>query len=473
MELGISVVSNARFSNSTVVWKRLNLELSEDKDGATEKKSLEPVRLDKGVRNVIMIILDAARPDYFGVYGDDRELTPFIDRFAESATVFTNAVAAAPYTVASVSTIFSGVLPEIHGVRHGRAVYPEDLTNLAAEFKAKGYYTVAMAGLPFIKRKFGITRACDLEIYLRRKKDRSEGFSTMDPRSIKRGIESAAASGKPVFLYAHFLPPHWPYCPPEPFGDVENHDADANERERRRLRGGLNGGIISADDEALSVHRNMYQSNLRYADQVVKRTIELLRSNGLYENSMIIIAADHGEALGEHQALGHSSTVYDEMIRVPLIVRIPGVEPRRVEQQVGLVDIFPTLRELFNLEVEETGFQGRSLAALFTGGEQTSGSYYYSRAVDNALGIDIDRIRFSLRGERYKYIFNDFVEELYDLLNDPAESENIAGRFPVLASTLRQRGMLLIATASELAGGEEVELLEDEEEELRNLGYLQ
>lgn len=478
VEVRLVADSSVPFSQASVIWKKLTLRLPEPVV-AEEKQKRAPIRITDRLRNVVIIVNDAFRADLLGTIGDGSH-TPNMTALSKESIVFNQAIAAAPYTVASVSSLFSGLIPDAHGVRRGRDTFPEHLDTMAKAFVRKDYYTLVMAGLPFIKRKFGITRDCEKEVYLRSEENREAGISTMELDTIKQSIAEAKASGKPVFIYTHLLPPHWPYSPPPPFGDLTNHDGKKEDRLRRKIRQDLSNGRINQDSPEMLEHREAYLRNLEYADYVTNEMIAYLKEYDLYDDTLLIIGADHGEAFGEHNSLGHSSTVYDSMIHVPLVVHYPGVEPRIVDQHVGLIDLYPTIAELLSLEVQNPHIQGRSLAPLFTGDDQEPVDYYYSRAVDYTTGLKIDKVehvlirtRFTLRGERYKYIFNDWDEELYDIIDDPLELNNIAGMMPATVTALRQRGFALISYSQSIKiGSEEADIGEDEEE-LKNLGYLQ
>lgn len=467
-------------SDASVIWTRAALELPKETPSAASEPVREAVRLNGSVRNVVIIVLDAFRADHLGQIKDG-EYTPNLTALAGESLVFSNAVSAAPYTVASISSLFSGLIPDAHGVRRGRDTFPDHLDTMAKAFSRKNYYTLVMAGLPFIKRKFGITRACEKEVYLRPDADRANGISRMDLDLMRSSIAEAKASGKPVFIYTHLLPPHWPYSPPEPFGDTKNHDGKEKDRAQRKLREDLARGLVKAEDQRMQDFFAEYKRNLAYGDFVAKTMIDYLKQHDLYDDTLLIIAADHGEAFGEHRALGHSSTTYDDMIHVPIVFHYPGVQKGVSRVRVGLVDLFPTIAEVMDLEVLNEQIDGRSFAPLLTGASYTPSEYYYSRAVDYTVSLKVDkthytydRTRFSLRGERYKYQFNDWADELYDLENDPLETKNIADRLPAMTSALRQRGLALIARAqARRAAGPDAVIGAEEEEELRNLGYLQ
>jgi arylsulfatase A-like enzyme len=459
-----AVESSGKGRSGGVIWREMSLDMPVEMTEHDRSRSREPLRMTDRIRHVVVIVTDATRADMMGVTGNTEGLTPNIDEFAAGNIVFTNAIAPAPYTIATVSSIFSGMLPESHGVRDGRDVYPEDLINLGRTFDERDWFTLSLAGTQFVTHKYGITRGMKTEYYLRPEEAKEAGIATMDMELVTRGIREAAGSGDPTFMYIHLLPPHWPYHPPAPYDDrfIDSSGVDKEYlKEIRSFRGDESNPLV----QELFLH---YKNNMVYADALVGRTLELLRENGMLEDSLIIYTADHGEAFAEHGALEHGNTVYDEMIRVPFIVHVPGAEPAVIEQQVGLIDIFPTLAEMLDLRVDDSAFEGRSIAPLLNGVQQSPARFYYSRAFG-------DKLKFTLRGEQYKYIYQDGVDLLFDLQQDPHEQNNIAGKLPVLAASMRQRGLLLVATnsAKRAESGDEVELKPEEEEELRNLGYLQ
>ena len=460
-----SVMSDSPSKSAGVIWQKLALTFPKETREPATTPGRAPVRMKDRVNNVVIIVMDALRFDMLGCYGNQEGMTPGMDEFAADSLVFRHAIAPAPYTIASTSSLFSSLLPESHGVRDGLDVFPEDIPNLARTLKENGYYTAALSGAPFITRKYGITRDCDLEVYLREDEAKEVGISTMDLGKVEEGVKQVAASGKPAFIYFHYLPPHWPYRPPAPFDKKYIDSSVVTNEYRKRIRT-FKGDSESEEVKELLLH---YKNNLVYADHVFRQTLEMLKRHGLYENSLVILTADHGEAFAEHGALEHGNTVYDEMIRIPMIVRVPGRQAREITQQIGSIDFFPTFVELLDLRLEgEPLFEGRSIAPLLAGNDMPPAGFYFSRASG-------EKLKFCLRGERYKYIFTDYSDELYDLENDPLERENVAGNMPALTAALRQQGLLLVATNSARRGGErqEVELTEEEERELRNLGYLQ
>ena len=457
-EISFLVLTEGRPVNERVTWTQMTLRTPPP---VVEDTARQPVRAPQQMRNVMIIILDALRPDYCGCYGNEMGMTPNIDAFAEEAVVFDNAIASAPYTLASTSTLFTGLLPENHGIRRYRQFFAEELESMPEVFQQNGYRTITLTGHGYISDEPGFSRGFDDLFKLSKPEYWENKLATMDEAEMERGIDTAASAEKPLFIYAHLAPPHEPYNPPPPFN---THFTGTPMLEKWKIYAMYHDGLLTSDDPSIEFFRVQYRNNVVYADHLAGRIFAMLKENGLYDNTLIILTADHGEAFMERGAFGHGMTVADEMIRIPLIVRVPGVEHRRVAQQVGNVDWLPTLVELLELQRNDTPLDGRSIAPLLTGGEQPPADFYYSRS-------DSGNPVFTLRGERYKYVQRIFEQELFDLQEDPGETRNVIGSHPALAAWLRQRGMLLVSGYT--ARTREAELSEEIEDQLRRLGYIQ
>ena len=457
-EISFLVLTEGRPINERVTWTQMMLRVPPPAAAATSR---EPVRATQQVRNVLIIILDALRPDYCGCYGNKLGMTPNIDAFAEEAVVFDNAVTSAPYTLASTSTLFSGLLPENHGIRRYRQFFAEELETMPEVFQQNGYRTMTLTGHGYISDEHGFSRGFDDVIKLSKPEYWEQKRSTMDEAEMERGIELASTAEKPLFIYAHLAPPHEPYNPPPPFN---THFTATPTLEKWKIYAMYHDGLLTSDDPSIEFFRVQYRNNVVYADYLTGKLFEMLKARGLYDNTLIILTADHGEAFMERGTFGHGMTVADEMIRVPLLVRVPGVGHRRIAQQVGNIDFYPTLVELMNLQRNDTPLDGRSIAPLLMGGEQPPEDFYYSRS-------DSGNPVFSLRGDRFKYVNRIFERELFDLQADPGETRNVIDKHPALAAWLRQRGMLLVSGYT--ARTREAELSEEIEDQLRHLGYIQ
>lgn len=460
--LRFQVDSGNWLPQSAAIWRRM--EVRSPAANAAPAPEV-PATAAKKPRNVVIIILDALRADYVGSYGGNAEATPNLDALAAEAVRFENPIVTAPYTICSISSLFSGLLPETHGVRKISQVFPKGLENMPLAFRRSGFYTIALAGTQFLMPKYGLSRSFETVIPLRNDGFKSEQVTTMDTEAMARGVRMAVESGKPFFLYAHLLPPHWPYNPPAPYNTFFISGREPQVQKAWQVKSLLEVGLMQPDDEDLAIYQMLYRNNLRYADECVRQMIGMLKEQGVWEDTLFIVTSDHGESLGEHREFGHTTNVFEQTARVPLIVRFPGVAPRVVSQQVGLIDFFPTFAELFTLKVEKVRFQGRSIVPLLSGGEMQPADYYYTRAYS-------PKLIFSARGERYKYVSHDFAEFYFDLQADPEERNNLIDRFAASAGIMRLKALRAAATGSS-ADEEEVKLTREEEEDLKNLGYIQ
>ncbi|HUX06461.1 MAG TPA: sulfatase [Acidobacteriota bacterium] len=463
-EFRFFVTTPSRPANERVTWALLQLRTPSKSDAEHQSPPREPIRLAGRVKHVAIIILDALRPDNVGCYGDDRGLTPAIDEFSKEAIRFDNAISIAPYTLASTSSLFTGLLPENHGIRVYRQFFSKELETMPDVFRRNGFYSIAITGHPYISDEHGFSRGFEDVVDLSRQEYWDQNRSTMDEEKLEEGIRMAAEAGKNSFLYIHLAPPHEPYHPPPPFNSRYPDKPGPGVLPKWKIYELYGDGRITDDDPGIQYQRGIYANNVIYADHLAGRIMEWLRKYDLYDDTLIILTADHGEAFMEHGYFGHGPTVYDEMIRIPLLVKTPDAPPGSVAQLVGNLDFFPTLAELFGLEVQDVIFDGRSLAPLFTGQEQKPVDFYYSRS-------DSSNPVFSFHDRRFKYIQRVFEEYFYDLDADPREKHNIISRYPALAAALRQRGWLIL-TGEAAAQKKEAELSQEARDQLRHLGYL-
>lgn len=471
-QVQVEVSSSGLFSHCYFHWHELEvIEPEQEQAASSQEPEAGKISLPE-IENVFIIVCDALRADMLGAYGSSEELTPRLDAFAEEAVLFEEAIAAAPYTIASVSSIVSGLIPEKHGVREGLTVFPENIPNLFASFNKQGFTTMTLVGMPFIRKEFGINRDADVSKYLRTKEAVQNETAEMNMKLVHRAIRQANDNGERMFCYIHLLPPHWPYTPPAPFalpGDTITK-IDRNS-ERSLISQAFNQDNFSKAEDLVNLYFDHYKSNVRYADHIVGELLDFLKSEGIYENSLIIFTSDHGEAFAEHGKMGHSNAVYEEFVMVPLLIRGPGSEAGRKQVSVGLIDLFPTLSELFDLEVTPVALDGRSLAKVIYGGDEGSPGIYYSRAMDRKSNGHLIKTRFCVRTSEYKYIYDVHEEYFFNLKNDPQEQVNLINEMPVLAQFYRQIGMTNVFTR-QIGDELEVDLGDEEYEELRNLGYL-
>lgn len=352
---------------------------------------------------VVLITLDTTRADRLTPYGFMGAAMPHLDRLAREGVVFDRASSVAPLTVPAHASLFTGLLPSSHGVRENDSppLSPQHMT-LAETLRAHGFITAAVVGSGVLDPDRGLFQGF-------------EHYSSV-PATQRRGPQTGQRTAKAVvneaiswlnrtansrfFLWAHLYDPHRPYEPPEPFASRYAGDP--------------------------------YVGEIAYADSQIGRLVEALERSRLLDKSIVIVAGDHGESLGEHGERDHGIFVYESVLRVPLIIRGPEIEPRRISSVVRLVDVMPTILDL--LDQPQLLTDGVSLDAVMRGQPQDLEAYAESIY---PLRFGWSPIR-SLRDGRFKLI-DAPRPELYDLERDPFEQTNVYTDRPTTAAALSRR----------------------------------
>ena len=353
--------------------------------------------------NLVLITLDTMRADRLPAYGFQGVRTPAIDRIANEGIVFEEAFAAVPLTLPSHASILTGLNPPRVGIRDNASPpLAGEFTTLAEVLRGQGLKTAAFVASGVLSAGRGLSQG--FEHY-------SEGAPGRCPGAPARrragdvtddALEWLAANDKaPFFAWIHLFDTHRPYDLPDDYRDR---------------------------------HLDPYLDAIAYEDAQIARVIAHLDARGLTRNTVIVIAGDHGESMGSHGEESHGLFVYQEALRVPLIVRGPGLSPRRVRSVARLVDVTPTVLDLFG--VAATGLDGVSLAraGLGRGGDAPLEVYAESMYAER---FGWSGLR-SLRADQYKLI-DAPRPELYDLDRDPAEARNVAAEHPAVVDAMRRR----------------------------------
>jgi choline-sulfatase len=396
--------------------------------------------------SVILITLDTTRADRMGFLGSKRGLTPNLDALARQSFIFTGAYAQVPLTTPSHATILTGTYPQFSQVVDLGSPLGKDLPYLPDILRQHGYHTAAFVGSQVLDPKSvaapGFDRGFDAY---------DAGFHSRAPgedryHSVERRatvvVEHAVAwlqkqKSAPFFLWVHFYDPHDPYDPPPPF----------------------KAKYASAP----------YDGEIAYTDFAVGRLIATLRADGIYDRAVIAVAADHGEALGEHGEQSHGLFLYDETIHVPLLIKLPGAQPaKRITSRVGLVDIAPTLLQEIGIEVPKA-MQGVSLAELIQKNDDGTDHPAYAETNYPYRAFGWSSLRAWRAG---KYLYIDAPErELYDQAADPGASHNLANNSVAVSDTMQsQLEQFREKTSSSAASA--ASLTPDQAEQLQALGYV-
>jgi arylsulfatase A-like enzyme len=418
-----------------VVWEtpRVLGRVPESPRPAEADRRVERLRDSLAGASVLLIVLDAAGARHFHCYGYPRETTPEIDRIADEGVLFERAYTPAVFTLAAMSSLWTGLPPdESHrGVAYD-APLPEVPPTLAERLSARGIHTAGFVANGMAGVSFGLHRgfAEFHEIY-RDRGHRAEAFLEVLPPFFR------AHKGQRFFAYAHFREPHFPYDPPPPFDTRFGPDGplSADERRFRPWYTAVNARKTRVTPEQGEHLVRLYDGNLAAADAVIGALRRSLEQEGLWDRTVVIISADHGEALLEHGFISHGEQLYEESTWIPLVIRFPSGPRRvRVPSFVDLLGLAPTIADVFGLAGGGgTGpaFASRSLLPLVFGAPGQEA--VFSRTVG-------EKPQYALRDASFRFVFNTRYgqEELYDLQKDPAEQVNVARTRPVVAAYYRQ-----------------------------------
>jgi arylsulfatase A-like enzyme len=363
---------------------------------------------DAGAPLVVVYLVDTLRADHLPLYGYARDTAPELTKFARDGVVFDQAIAASSWTKPSVASLFTSLLPRDHGCVRFYTPLDPGLVTLAERLRQSRYGTGAVVVNPHVGAK---NMAFD------------QGFDQFEVLPVGRRagpvVDAALAfldarRGQPTFLYVHTMDAHAPYQPPPPFDRRFPPLPPAGREAARPFRDYQEPADL---DRIVS----QYDGAVAYGDQEFGRFVRGLRERGLYERATIVFVADHGEEFLDHGGWDHGRTLFDELVRVPLVVKYPrGREAgRRVARQVQLVDVMPTILKSQGLPVP-AGIVGRPLEASFDeAGPERPAVFETSYFEDAAYGARTSEAKYVRRFHPAS------VERFFDLRRDPGERHTL------------------------------------------------
>lgn len=317
--------------------------------------------------NVIIVLVDTLRPDRLGVYGNGRGLTPAIDELASGGTVFRRAYAQSSWTNPSVATLFTSRYQSQHGIISFGSNLKDDEETLAELFKRRGYSTGAFVANLLLPRSRGFARGFDDWELLTRpnpaappeKPARLKGRGEDVNRATFQWLDQAGRRAGPVFLYVHYMEPHAPYDPPEE--RIAAQRGDGAPPDRDAVNGFFALPNIPMPDRLLPDAKVLYDAEVAGVDAAIGALMAGLRSRGVLDNAVVVLLSDHGEEFKEHGRVGHGQTLYEEVIRVALIIAATArPQAIRIDQPVSVIDIAPTILDLTGAP-PQASYEGRSL----------------------------------------------------------------------------------------------------------------
>jgi arylsulfatase A-like enzyme len=403
----------SHLAGQTVRW-RFRARSIDSKGGAASLPVwADPVLFDASAGaaypNVVLISLDTLRARSVSTYGCDRATTPALDSLmAEQGTVFEHAITPAPNTLPSHMSLFSGLYPRTHGVRGLGSSLRSTYATLPEALRAAGYATAAFTEDGFLVARAGFQRGFGV-YYENTSPDVARPLGQIGDTFGRGRVWLDAHRDQLFFLFLHTYQVHFPYVPPDAYRHSFGHDdAQPSASERARL---------------------LYEQEVRYTDDNVQDLLEHLDELGLGERTLVIVTSDHGEEFFEHGQRGHNFHLYDESIRVPLLMRWPGVIPAglRVTAPVSLVNVAPTILDL--LDLPPLGHaEGHSLLPLLRNADRAFKQQVVFAATASSLKSGVDL--FAARTATNKCILHSSQEnyECYDLATDPEEQQPLGLR---------------------------------------------
>jgi arylsulfatase A-like enzyme len=427
--------------------------------------------------NIILIVMDAVRADRLSCYGYRAPTTPGLEEIAAEALIFERAFAAAPWTPPSHASLFTGTYPSRHGVDVGENLYLSSVYPTMAEILSrKGYATMAILPDAHLSAARGFSRgftdfvetfrlpyvAFDYDSatsLLRNLALGRDARAYHSSRLLKKWLHKQVRSEtQPFFAFINYKTAHNSYRSPLPFRSRFNIAPLAGQ-DPRKLRYYANGGAypymaggLDMSERDMQVVGSWYDGAIAYLDHSIRDLLQYLRELGVYDDTLIVITADHGENFGDHGLGYHLFCLYDSLIRVPLLMSYPrlGESGKRINSLVSLTDVLPTILELIGCDLDDyPALQGKSLLPF--DGSEVHGHIFAEfgrpQYMLKRLAARYPEHSFSrydkglqcIRTTELKLIAGtDGSEELYRLNSDPAETRNVIEDYPAEANILRR-----------------------------------
>ncbi len=422
--------------------------------------------------NVLVYLIDTLRADKLRAYdAGTRVRTPGLDRWVSGATVFERAQTQENWTKPSVATLLSGLLPWEHTATTGEAVVPGSVRLLSEHLRELGFHTGAFVANGYVSDKFGFQQGFrTFRNYIREGRRTQAEFVAAD---VLEWLDDRPED-EPFFLYVHTIDPHVPYMPPAELlaeYDPEPYDGPVDFGRDRTLLEKIKVGSIPLGARDRRRLEALYDGEITYHDTHLAAILDGLERRGLADDTVVVITADHGEEFFDHDSVGHGHSVWQELLHVPLIVRVPGLTEgdARVPDAVGLVDVMPTVLDALGREAPED-LSGRSLLGLLRGEAESAPPVAVSGFMNGWRTVLVGRHKLVHRTAQHVSV--------YDLGADPDERRDLVADRPIRTRWLR--GLLGLALAGELGprarraahAAERTEIDAETEAQLRALGYV-
>jgi arylsulfatase A-like enzyme len=394
--------------------------------------------------NVIILLIDTLRKDHMSLYGYHRTTTPYLDKFAQDAQVFQNAITSCSWTSPAVASLFTGLYPSTHGCvsfsSEGKEkivdILDDRLVTFAEILKKNGYLTGAFVASPWICKRLQFDAGFDVFDPIAQK------FKPRAHEVNRKALEWISQNrDNPFFVYLHYMDVHGPYRPPEPYDRFFSSDnvRSMSSEETERLNYLSDGREKDKND--LNFYIDRYDGEIRYCDHHIEKLIDRLNDYGLLENSIVVITADHGEAFFDHGFCDHGWSLYNEEIDIPLIIKFPETKiPSHIDRsKVELVDIYSSILPHINCKLPYKT-DGKNLFKR-SGYKQGDSRAVFSEEPSNKM---LGPPKIAMMFDEFKAIYmvnKRKVTELYDLKKDYPENNNLVNIFKETNQEFEQKIM--------------------------------
>ncbi|MBN2040301.1 MAG: sulfatase [Spirochaetes bacterium] len=433
---------------------------------------------------IVFILIDALRPDHLSCYGYERNTSPAIDKIAEEGVTFTNVIANAPWTRPSTASIFTSLHASQHGVQTEKAGLSRNFLTLAEVIKDSDIKTAAVIGNGNASSAWGL----------------DQGFEDyMDTREHWEGLPNAQMvfdlgrewlqknKDNNFFLTLFAIDPHSPYKSPAEYEEL--YTDQPRDRIIRRPRWQYKKGE-NLDPRTVKNTIGLYDGAIKYTDDVIRDFVSELKRLDIYDNTTLIITADHGEGFGEHNRYRHGYHFYDEIIRVPLIIKSPLIKEKGVtyDRLTALIDLYPTILDLYNIPVP-AACEGISVF-----NKNKKANYQHERVIFseyNNFGLHNQCVRTAKWKLIYEAkadieVFDSYIKdrsllplflldkekyELYNLESDPFEKNNLIRTEKATADKMKANLKLFLSKSKKAVNEVEGEIDPAVMDDLKSLGY--
>lgn len=444
---------------------------------------------DRPLRRVILVTSDTLRSDALEIYGGKEIATPHLTALAEESVVFDEAIAPGPWTLPSFAGMLTGLYPGVFGSVGLRWRMGEEVESLAERMAAAGFYTGAVGMNPLLRPQHGLDQGFETyEFYPAERRSRTLGtrliysvrpdFFKVDLTSSElkdRALEWVAANrDKDFFFWLHIWDPHTPLGPPPEFRPEGRGPATIAEPWERSLE--IKSGAYKPNAEEREWLRRLYLGEIRYMDHCVGQLMEGLKELGLFDDTLVVFASDHGEEFWDHKKYGHGHTLYRELVHVPLVVKLPGrTAAGRVTQPVSIASLTPTVLDFAGVAFDPAEFSVPSIGPLCRDpkAELETMPVFSETYGDHRWAVRFGDLMFLTVHDDSR------PPELYDETKDPGERENLAGARPAEVEEARRlledyhARNLSLRAFHQIEEKSEVEFFKEELGNLQKLGYIE